>query len=135
MCSVKERIRTYLRVCIDEMDLIEKMSVSIESPEDFGQSITGMTVFRACGMSLQFITENFIKIRNKVSEGFFSPYKQVPWKAVFGMRNVLSHEYSDIDDEAVFNKTCLCLEKRPTRCWRTLNLVNLTSFYRIDVHG
>ena len=35
MCSVKERIRTYLRVCIDEMDLIEKMSVSIESPEDF----------------------------------------------------------------------------------------------------
>lgn len=47
MCSVKERIRTYLRVCIDEMDLIEKMSVSIESPEDFGQSITGMTVFRA----------------------------------------------------------------------------------------
>ena len=27
----------------------------------------------------------------------------MPWKAVFGMRNVLSHEYSDIDDEAVFN--------------------------------
>lgn len=103
MCSVKERIRTYLRVCIDEMDLIEKMSVSIESPEDFGRNITGMTVFRACGMSLQYITENFIKIRNKVSEEFFSPYKQVPWKAVFGMRNVLSHEYSDIDDEAVFN--------------------------------
>lgn len=61
MCRVKERIRTYLRVCIDEMDLIEKMSVSIDSPEDFGRSITGMTVFRACGMSLQYITENFIK--------------------------------------------------------------------------
>lgn len=131
MCSVKERIRTYLRVCIDEMDLIEKMSVSIESPEDFGQSITGMTVFRACGMSLQYITENFIKIRNKVSEEFFSPYKQVPWKAVFGMRNVCLMNIQILmmkQSLILYGKTCLCLEKRPTRCWMTLNLVNLTSF-------
>lgn len=27
----------------------------------------------------------------------------MPWKAVFGMRNVIAHEYTDIDDEAVFN--------------------------------
>lgn len=103
MCSAKDRIKTYLRVSIEEIDLIEKMSAGIKSPQDFGQSITGMTVFRACGMSIQYITENFIKIRNKVAADFFSSYKQVPWKAVFGMRNVIAHEYTDIDDEAVFN--------------------------------
>lgn len=103
MCSAKDRIKTYLKVSIDEIDLIEKMSAGIKSPQDFGQSITGMTVFRACGMSIQYITENFIKIRNKVTADFFSSYKQVPWKAVFGMRNVIAHEYTDIDDEAVFN--------------------------------
>lgn len=103
MCSAKDRIKTYLKVSIEEIDLIEKMSAGIKSPQDFGQSITGMTVFRACGMSIQYITENFIKIRNKVTADFFSSYKQVPWKAVFGMRNVIAHEYTDIDDEAVFN--------------------------------
>lgn len=103
MCSAKDRIKTYLKVSIEEINLIEKMSAGIKSPQDFGQSITGMTVFRACGMSIQYITENFIKIRNKVTSDFFSSYKQVPWKAVFGMRNVIAHEYTDIDDEAVFN--------------------------------
>ena len=103
MCSAKDRIKTYLKVSIEEIDLIEKMSAGIKSPQDFGQSITGMTVFRACGMSIQYITENFIKIRNKVTADFFLSYKQVPWKAVFGMRNVIAHEYTDIDDEAVFN--------------------------------
>lgn len=103
MCSAKDRIKTYLKVSIEEINLIEKMSAGIKSPQDFGQSITCMTVFRACGMSIQYITENFIKIRNKVTSDFFSSYKQVPWKAVFGMRNVIAHEYTDIDDEAVFN--------------------------------
>lgn len=103
MCSAKDRIKTYLKVSIEEINLIEKMSAGIKSPQDFGQSITGMTVFRACGMSIQYITENFIKIRNKVTADFFSSYKQVSWKAVFGMRNVIAHEYTDIDDEAVFN--------------------------------
>lgn len=103
MCSSKDRIKTYLKVSIEEINLIEKMSAGIKSSQDFGQSITGMTVFRACGMSIQYITENFIKIRNKVTADFFSSYKQVPWKAVFGMRNVIAHEYTDIDDEAVFN--------------------------------
>lgn len=103
MCSAKDRIKTYLKVSIEEINLIEKMSAGIKSPQDFGQSITGMTVFRACGMSIQYITENFIKIRNKVTADFFSSYKQVPWKAVFGMRNVIAHKYTDIDDEAVFN--------------------------------
>lgn len=103
MCSARDRIKTYLKVSIEEINLIEKMSAGIKSPQDFGQSITGMTVFRACGMSIQYITENFIKIRNKVTADFFSSYKLVPWKAVFGMRNVIAHEYTDIDDEAVFN--------------------------------
>lgn len=78
------------------------MSKTIEKPEDFGQGVPGMTIFRACSMSLQYITENFVKIRNIAGESFFSSYKQVPWKAVFGMRNFLTHDYVDVDDEAIF---------------------------------
>lgn len=81
---------------------MEQMSRPINKPEDFGLSINGMTIFRACSMSLQYITENFIKIRNITTEAFFAKYKRVPWKSVFGMRNFLVHEYSDVDDEAIF---------------------------------
>lgn len=34
---------------------------------------------------------------------FFSPYSSIPWNAVFGMRNFLSHEYGNIDNDAIFD--------------------------------
>ncbi len=54
-------------------------------------------------MSLQYITEIFVKIRNLCGKEFFSPYSSIPWDAVFGMRNFLSHEYGNIDNEAIFD--------------------------------
>lgn len=54
-------------------------------------------------MSLQFITEIFVKIRNLCGLEFFRPYSSIPWNAVFGMRNFLSHEYGDVNAEGIFN--------------------------------
>jgi len=102
MFSSKQRVATYLQTSISEMELIEQMVAPIHEPNQFGLDIKGMTIFRACSMSLQYITENFIKIRNLTTESFFASYKQIPWKSVFGMRNFLVHEYADIDDEAIF---------------------------------
>ena len=102
MYSDKQRVATYLQTSIKEIELIEQMAAPIQEPNEFGLDITGMTIFRACSMSLQYITENFIKIRNIATESFFASYKQVPWKSVFGMRNFLVHEYADVDDEAIF---------------------------------
>ena len=99
----KERLVSLLQDAIAEMVLLEKMSASVQTPADFVTSLTGMTVFRACGMSLQYITEIFVKIRNICGKDFFTPYSSIPWQAVFGMRNFLSHEYGNIDNEAVFD--------------------------------
>ena len=99
----KARIISLLEASIKEMELLQQMSVGIKSPEDFITSISGLTVYRACGMSLQYITENFIKIRNIQGRDFFAPYKDIPWEDVFGMRNFLSHEYGDSDPEGIFN--------------------------------
>lgn len=103
MTGNKERIKTYLKLSLKEMELIEQMSKPIKVANDFGTDLDGMTIFRACSMSLQYITENFVKIRNKMTASFFASYKEVPWGLVFGMRNTLAHEYVDVDDEAVFN--------------------------------
>ena len=99
----KERLVSLLNNAIDEMVLLEQMSANIHSAEEFVTSLSGLTAFRACGMSLQYITESFVKIRNLYGKEFFTPYSSIPWHAVFGMRNFLSHEYGDIDHEGIFD--------------------------------
>ena len=103
MLNKKERVLSLLDASIQEMKLLEEMSKDILKPDDFVSSTSGMIVFRACGMSLQYITESFVKIRNLCGREFFNPYKAIPWDSVFGMRNYLSHEYGDVDTEGIFN--------------------------------
>lgn len=98
-----QRVITLLENNIEEMNLLMAMSKDIEKPDDFLTDVSGMIVFRACGMSLQFITENFVKIRNLCGVDFFKPYSEIPWSSVFGMRNFLSHEYGDVDALGIFN--------------------------------
>ncbi|MBO4635150.1 MAG: DUF86 domain-containing protein [Bacteroidales bacterium] len=103
MLTKKERVLSLLDAGLQEMILLKEMSKDILQPDDFISSTTGMIVFRACGMSLQYITESFVKIRNLCGREFFNPYKFIPWDSVFGMRNFLSHEYGDVDTEGIFN--------------------------------
>ncbi len=103
MLTKKERMLSLLDASIREMKLLREMSKDILQPDDFVSSTSGMIVFRACGMSLQYITESFVKIRNFCGREFFNPYKSIPWDSVFGMRNFLSHEYGDVDTEGIFN--------------------------------
>lgn len=101
MCK-KNRIVSYIKTAIDEMELAEQMSEPIIEPDDFGKNLNGMTIFRACSMSIQCITENFTKVRNLTKSGFFKKYSTIPWKEVFGMRNFIAHEYANVDEEAIF---------------------------------
>lgn len=99
----KDRVASLLQNALDELDLLQKMSAGINTPDDFVTNLSGLTAFRACGMSLQYVTEIFVKIRNLCGKDFFKPYSTIPWDAVFGMRNFLSHEYGQIDNDGFFN--------------------------------
>ncbi|MBQ3606869.1 MAG: DUF86 domain-containing protein [Bacteroidales bacterium] len=101
MCK-KIRVAAYIKTAIEEMELAEQMSEPIIEPDDLGKNLSGMTIFRACSMSIQCITENFIKVRNNTKTGFFNKYNTIPWKEVFGMRNFIAHEYANVDEEAIF---------------------------------
>ena len=103
MYPEKERVLSLLDAALKEMNLLLEMSKAINVPDDFVSSTPGLIVFRACGMSLQYITESLVKIRNLCGREFFNPYKAIPWDAVFGMRNFLSHEYGNVDAEGIFN--------------------------------
>ena len=103
MYPKKERVLSLLDTALKEMNLLLEMNKDINTPDDFVSSTPGLIVFRACGMSLQYITESFVKIRNLCGIDFFKPYSSIPWPAVFGMRNFLSREYGDVDAEGIFN--------------------------------
>jgi len=64
MFSKKERVLSLLTAADKEMSLLAEMSKDISCPDDFLDSLSGMVLFRACGMSLQYITESLVKIRN-----------------------------------------------------------------------
>lgn len=97
MLDKKQRVISLLDDAIKEMELLGQMSETIHRPDDYISSTSGMIVFRACVMSLQYL------IRNLCTKEFFSPYKTIPWTAIFGMRNFLSHEYGDADTIGIFN--------------------------------
>lgn len=103
MLQTNDRIAALLKSAIQEMELLERMTAAIAKPDDFLTTLHGLTVYRACGMSLQYITESFVKIRNLAGKDFFKPYKRIPWEQVFGMRNFLSHKYGEVDAEGIFN--------------------------------
>lgn len=100
--SKKNRISTYIQTAIEEMELAELMAAPIIEADYFGKNLNGMTIFRACSMSIQCITENFTKVRNSTKAGFFKKYNTIPWNEVFGMRNFIAHEYANVDEEAIF---------------------------------
>ncbi len=78
MFENKKRIKSYLETIIQETELIPEMSKTIKDPNDFLTDISGMTIFRACGMSLQYVTETSVKIRNLVRKELFDHYDDVP---------------------------------------------------------
>ena len=61
----------------------------------------GMQDVAGSCMLLLAICEGFKKI-DKLTEGSFLPMrKEIPWRAVFGLRNRIAHGYFDIDIEVV----------------------------------
>lgn len=57
--------------------------------------------FNACVMRLQVIGENVGKLL-KCAPSPLEGHDDIPWRAICNMRNIISHEYSNIDEEVVF---------------------------------
>lgn len=74
----------------------------IASPDDFLTSMDGVMRFNACVMRLQVIGENVGKLMKSIPD-ILNMHSEIPWKAIYDMRNLISHEYSNIDETLVFD--------------------------------
>lgn len=86
----------------------ERIALTIErchcivSAHDFLSSPDKMDVFDATCMRLQTIGEAVKKIDNLTNHDLLAGYRDVPWKSIIGLRNIISHEYLSIDPAEIF---------------------------------
>ncbi len=82
----------------------------VESVDDFTSTPAGMEKFDSICMLLITIGES-LKNLDKVTNGeLLSGYTEIEWKKVKGLRDIITHQYFDVNVEAIFD---VCDEKLP----------------------
>ena len=85
---------------LESISLIQEWSKGRNTVHDFMLTPMGVMAFNACVMRLQVIGEQVGKLL-KNNEQPLSAYPNIPWNAIYGMRNFVSHEYANIDEEII----------------------------------
>lgn len=98
----KDEIIDRLHLIIDAVDVITDRCANIQTSDDFLTTPWGVTIFDSCVMRLQTIGEYIKKIDDKTDKLLLPKYPQIPWVKVIGLRNIISHEYSTVDEEKIF---------------------------------
>lgn len=97
-----EEIIDKLEQISESIDIIQERCKDYHSLDDFLGTPWGMTILEACIMRLQVIGETIRGIDDKTHHELFFHYPQVPWRKIIGLRNIISHEYANIDYEIIW---------------------------------
>ena len=90
-------IHDRLEDILDSINLIQEWSNGRTTVDDFMMSSTGVMAFNACVMRFQVIGEHIGKLL-KNEDKPLDAFPTIPWSAIYGMRNIISHEYANIDE-------------------------------------
>lgn len=89
-----------LEVILESINLIQEWSEGRETVNDYMSSPAGVMAFNACVMRLQVIGEHVGKLLADNKKPL-ADYPQIPWNAIYSMRNIISHEYANIDEDVI----------------------------------
>ena len=82
---------------------IKKRSQGFMSAEDFITSEKGEETFDSICMLFMAIGENLKRV-DQVTDGYlFEKYPEADWTGAMGFRDVIAHQYFQIDHEEVFS--------------------------------
>ena len=91
-----------LNEIIESIDLISEWSAGINQAVEFLITSNNVMVFNACVMRLQVIGEHVGRLMKECPE-LLENHSEIPWLAIYDMRNIISHEYSNVDEDVVFS--------------------------------
>lgn len=86
----------------DALNRIERRFSSIKTVDHFLDSEQGLDMLDSIAMMLIAVGENFKKIDKDTDGKFLIRYPNINWSGVKGIRDVLSHQYFNIDAEEIF---------------------------------
>ena len=87
---------------IEKAELVIQRNEAISSSNDFLTSPGKMEKFDAAWMLIQVVVETAKKIEYCTNKQLFINYPEVYWRGVFGCRNIISHEYGNVEPEQIF---------------------------------
>ncbi|WP_051651988.1 DUF86 domain-containing protein [Prevotella sp. P6B1] len=93
-------IHDRLEDVLESINLIQEWSDGRNTVNDFMSSSTGVMAFNACVMRLQVIGEHIGKLLKSEDKPLDS-FPSIPWNAIYGLRNIISHEYANIDEDII----------------------------------
>ena len=100
--TLKEEIIDKFIQVEESIDIIQQRRKGFQTLNDCMQSMLGMTILDACIMRIQVIGETIKSIDEKTKGTLFSLYPDIPWKKIIGLRNIISHEYANIDYDIIW---------------------------------
>ena len=102
MYSEDLEIRDRLEDILESIDLIQEWSKGMTELHDFLISPNRVMAFNACVMRLQVIGEHVGKLMKEESKPL-DKYTEIHWHAIYGLRNIISHEYANIDEAIIIS--------------------------------
>ena len=96
------RIKDRLEEILESIELIQEWSKGLTELHDFMISPGRVMAFNACVMRLQVIGEHVGRLMKEDSKPL-DKYTEIPWHAIYGMRNIISHEYANIDETVIIS--------------------------------
>ncbi|MDE6111899.1 MAG: DUF86 domain-containing protein [Bacteroidales bacterium] len=102
--TFRERILDMLDFVKNQASFIEKTTAQVKSADDFMLDPAGVVLYNSTCMCLQTIGETLKKVDALTKQNFLMPfYPQVPWRGVFGLRNIIAHEYENTEPEEIYH--------------------------------
>jgi uncharacterized protein with HEPN domain len=101
----KELILEILRQIEDAATTIMKRFEPVKTVADFTENPAGVEKMDSICMLLIVIGEALKNLDKKTGGELLARYPDIDWKKAKGMRDILTHHYSAVNAEAIFN-TC-----------------------------
>jgi len=102
-CHILQQVQQSVKIILTRFQPVKVVADFTDSPE-------GMEKFDSICMLLITIGES-LKNLDKVTHGqLLSEYPEIEWKKVKGLRDIITHQYFDINAEAIFD---VCQTKLP----------------------
>ncbi len=93
----KEIVKDKLSLVLESIAFIEDWGKDYKTEEDFACTPLGMAMLDASIMRLQVIGESIRAIDDMTGKELLVRYSAVPWKKIIGLRNIISHEYANVN--------------------------------------